>query len=234
MTGPAETGTPGGLEVLRGAAAVLLDMDGTLILSEPVHRATWDAFAHYWGITLDDRQYEDHFMGRRAQDVVAHVPGPWTDRDVTESIAAMSDHALGNVHTVIPVPGAADLIRLLHDAGVTVAVVTSAGISWATEVLGAVLGIREMVTTVVTAEDVVHGKPSPEGYLTATGRLGVRPEQCAAVEDSPSGLRALAAAGVASTIGITTTSPAGPLLAAGARWTVPNLHPDTLDSALNA
>jgi mannitol-1-/sugar-/sorbitol-6-phosphatase len=130
-------------------------------------------------------------------------------------------HALG--HAVETVPGAAALIRRAAEAGVPVAVVTSAGPAWAEEVLGPVLDVRDRVTVLVTAEDVATGKPSPEGYRRGCEGLGIDPADCAGVEDSASGVRALLSAGVGCVVGITTSSSAADLLAAGAHRTVADL-----------
>jgi mannitol-1-/sugar-/sorbitol-6-phosphatase len=208
------TGRPDGL---------LLDLDGTLVHSEPVHRRTWRYFFDVWGAEVDDQQYEQAFMGRRASDVLAAVPGPWTGRDLGAIQAEMMAHAQTLGHAVDTVPGAAELIRRVTDAGVPVAVVTSAGPSWAEEVLGPVLDVRDRVTVLVTAEDVTTGKPSPEGYRHGCERLGLDPADCAGVEDSASGVRALLAAGVGTVVGITTTSSAADLLGAGAHRTVADL-----------
>jgi mannitol-1-/sugar-/sorbitol-6-phosphatase len=205
-------------------AGLLLDLDGTLVLSEPVHRRTWRHFFDLWGAEVDDVQYEQSFMGRRARDVLAAVPGPWTGRDLGEIQAEMMAHARTLGHAVETVPGASELIRRATDAGVPVAVVTSAGPPWAEEVLGPVLGVRDRVRALVTAEDVVTGKPSPEGYLLGCARLGVEPAACAGVEDSASGIRALLAAGVPRVVGVTTTSSAADLRAAGAHRTVADLR----------
>ena len=123
------------------------------------------------------------------------------------------------------VDGAVALVRELAARGHRLAVVTSAGRGWAGRVLDDVLGVGDALEVVVTAEEVEVGKPSPEGYLTACRRLGVAPAGCAAVEDAPSGVRALVAAGVRRVVGVTTTTPAAALLAAGATTTVPDLHP---------
>ena len=205
-------------------AGLLLDLDGTLVLSEAVHRRTWRHFFDLWGAEVDDHQYEQTFMGRRAGDVLAAVPGPWTGRDLRRIQAEMMAHAQALGHAVETVPGAAELIRTVSDAGVPVAVVTSAGPAWAEEVLGPVLDVRGRVTVLVTAEDVTTGKPSPEGYRHGCERLGLDPGDCAGVEDSASGVRALLAAGVGSVVGITTTSSADDLLAAGAHRTVADLR----------
>ncbi len=211
-------------------AGLLLDLDGTLVLSEGVHRRTWRHFFREWGVEVDDEEYERTFKGRRAVDVLAAVPGPWSGSDLDTVSAGMSAHAQRLGHTVDVVPGAADLISRAARAGVPVAVVTSAGPAWAEEVLGPVLGVRHLVRQVVTAADVATGKPAPEGYLRGCELLGVDPAGCTGVEDSVSGVRALLAAGVGSVVGITTTSAADALEAAGAHRSVPDLRAaDLLD-----
>jgi sugar-phosphatase len=212
------TGSPGRL------AGLLLDLDGTLVLSEGVHRLTWQHFFDGWGVQVDDHEYERTFMGRRATDVLAAVPGPWSGRNLRAIAAEMMAHAQALGNSVEAVPGAAALIRRVTDAGVPVAVVTSAGPLWAEEVLGPVLGVRDRIRGLVTADQVSMGKPSPEGYLRGCELLDVDPRDCAGVEDSPSGVGALLAAGVGLAIGVTTTSSAADLLAAGAHWTVADLR----------
>jgi sugar-phosphatase len=135
----------------------------------------------------------------------------------------MMAHAQTLGHDVDPVPGAADLVRAAADAGIPIAVVTSAALSWTEEVLGPVLGVRDRVQVLVTAEDVATGKPDPAGYAAACRRLGVQPEACLGVEDSASGIRALLGAGVGDVVGVTTTSPAEDLLTAGAQRTIDDL-----------
>jgi mannitol-1-/sugar-/sorbitol-6-phosphatase len=209
---------------MSAPAALLLDLDGTLVLSEPVHRRTWRHFFGLWGAEVDEHEYEMTFMGRRASDVLATVRGPWTGRDLGAIQAEMMAHAQALGHDVDPVPGAADLIRAAAGAGLPVAVVTSAARSWTDEVLGPVLDVRDEVQVLVTSEDVATGKPAPEGYQAACRRLGVEAAACLGVEDSTSGIRALLGAGVGSVVGVTTTSPAADLLAAGAHRTVADLR----------
>jgi sugar-phosphatase len=207
-----------------GPTGLLLDLDGTLVLSERVHRLTWRHFFDIWGAEVDDREYEQTFMGRRATDVLAAVPGPWTGRNLREISAEMMAHAQRLGREVEAVPGASALIRGVTDAGIPVAVVTSAGPAWAEEVLGPVLDVRDRVRVLVTADDVSTGKPSPEGYLRGCELLGAEPAHCAGIEDSASGVRALLTAGAGHVIGVTTTSSAADLLAAGAHRTVADLR----------
>jgi mannitol-1-/sugar-/sorbitol-6-phosphatase len=205
--------------------AVLLDMDGTLIRSEHVHRAIWQRFFTAWQVEMDDERYADAVMGRRARDVLAHLPGPWTPDDLPGALASLDADVDAAAREVTVVDGAVALIRELAARGHRLAVVTSGGRSWAERVLDDVLDVRDALEVVVTAEEVEVGKPSPEGYLTACRRLGVAPAGCAAVEDAPSGVRALVAAGVGRIVGVSTTSSAMALRAAGAMEVVPDLRP---------
>jgi sugar-phosphatase len=209
---------------VTAVSGLLLDLDGTLVLSEKAHRITWQHFFDSWGVEVDDEKYRSTFMGRRANDVLAAEPGPWTGHDLSAITAAMMAHAETLGHVVEPVPGAASLIRRASAAGIPMAVVTSAGRGWAEDVLGRLLDVRDLVRVLVTAEDVATGKPSPEGYLRGCERLGVPPADCAGIEDSTSGVRALLDAGVLHVVGITTTTPAEALLATGARCTVADLR----------
>jgi mannitol-1-/sugar-/sorbitol-6-phosphatase len=205
--------------------AVLLDMDGTLIRSEHVHRAIWRRFFDAWQVDVDDERYARSVMGRRARDVLAQMPGPWRAEDLPAVVAGLHADVDAAAQDVAVVDGAVELVRELRQRGYRLAVVTSAGREWALRVLDDVLGVADALDVVVTAEEVEVGKPSPEGYLRACRRLGVAPAACVAVEDAPSGVRALVAAGVRTVVGITTTASARELRDAGAAATVPNLRP---------
>src|SRR6185503_3092971 len=66
--------------------AVLMDLDGTLVFSEDVHRRAWQAFFDTWSVAVTDADYEQHYMGRRPSDVIAGVPGPWTGTDAAAAL----------------------------------------------------------------------------------------------------------------------------------------------------
>ncbi|MER7817171.1 HAD family phosphatase [Streptomyces sp. NPDC096153] len=218
---PKKPGAPGSSS-RPPCEAVLLDLDGTLVLSEDVHRLAWQAFFDTWGVHVTDIDYEQHYMGRRPGDVIVGVPGPWTGADAEAVLSTMTAFTLEHAGSVEAVPGAAALVRQLR-VKYPVSVITSAGALWAQHLLDKVLGVRHLVDVVITAEDTTTGKPSPEGYLKACTALRARPGHCLAFEDSPSGVRALVAAGVRDIVGVTTTATAADLIRAGARWTVPDL-----------
>jgi sugar-phosphatase len=204
-------------------AALLLDLDGTLVDSEPLHRAAYRSFFAARGWAYDEETLS-LFTGRRADDVFATEPGPWSG----EPPAALHDEVLGHLdpdRLPEPVPGVVELVDAVAAAGVPLAVVTSAGPDWVAATVDRLLGVRERFEVVVTRDDVEDGKPHPAGYRLACRRLGVDPAWSVAVEDSPAGVTAAVAAGVGRVYGVTTTWPGEVLDEAGATGVVPDLHP---------
>ncbi len=214
-----------------GMDAALFDLDGTLVDSERVHRAAWMSFFDSRGWLVSEQTYVDHFLGRRGADTFRSVDGPWVDHDPDVLLDEVLAHLSAVELTPQPVRGAADLIRSLHLLGVPVGVVTSAVRAWVGSSL-AVLGVADVVTTVVGAEDVRSGKPHPEGYLEACRRLGVAPDRVVAFEDSTSGVGAAVAAGITPVIGVLTTTSADRLLAAGAHHLIDDFT--SISSSKNA
>lgn len=213
MTRPEDAAT-------RPVSALLLDLDGTLVDSEPIHREGFAAWYRSRGWEYTD-EVSALFIGRRADDVFATVDGPWRglDPDVlfAEAVAAMPGDRLPD-----PVPGAADLLRGGAGTDVPLALVTSANLAWAEKVLAPLGGVGAF-DVLVTRDDVTDGKPHPECYATACRLLGVDPAAAIACEDAPNGVRAARAAGVGTVVGITTSFAGADLEEAGAHWTAPDL-----------
>jgi len=208
--------------VLDSVAAALFDLDGTLVDSEPVHRAAWNSFFDSRGWEISDETYAAHIVGRRGADAFRSLDGPWRDEDPEALMAEVLTHQATVDAEPGRIPGAAELVRTVHRAGVPIAVVTSALRAWVDEALEFV-GVADLVSVVVSAEDVSAGKPDPEGYLAACERLGVDPANVVAFEDSVSGVTAAASAGVARVVGVLTTSQADALRAAGAHHIIDDL-----------
>lgn len=201
-------------------SALLVDLDGTLVDSEPLQRAGYRAFFTARGWATPDLAM---FTGRRAEDVFLAEPGPWHGHDP----AALAAEVRALVPRDVPptaVPGAREAVLAAVAAGVPVAIVTSAGPDWVA-LAGAGLGVLDRVDLVVTADDVVNGKPHPAGFTLACDRLGISPGSALAVEDSPAGIRAAVAAGVGHVVGVTTSRTVGELTAAGAHAAYDDLRP---------
>jgi sugar-phosphatase len=202
-------------------SALLLDLDGTLVDSEPLHRRGYESFFAHKGWDIPDLSV---FTGRRAVDVFATEPGPWTGLDPEAVLAEVLEHVPDEAARAVP--GAREVIEAARGSGTPVAIVTSAGPAWVERSLveSLTLGL-DSVDLVVTARDVEDGKPHPAGFALACRRLDADPATALAAEDSPAGVRAALGAGVRQVHGIGTSHPREVLLEAGAVAVHADLRP---------
>lgn len=208
---------------LARSGAVLFDLDGTLLDSEPMHRAAFGSFFAERGWSVDAPTYA-HFVGRRGSDVFATLPGPWAGEDPDAMVAEVLGHLARSDVVPEPAPGARELIQGLHARSVPLALVTSATRAWAEYAVEEVLGVRESFDALITWQDVVYGKPDPAPYRAACQALHVDPAKAVAIEDSVAGVTAAVAAGVGRVVAVTTTTDARLLRDAGAHQVVGSLE----------
>ena len=135
----------------------------------------------------------------RSWDTWTNEYGRWNRRPIDRHCIAEIE--LANLSDVTVLPGAVEALASL--AGAKSAIATSCTVPLAEARIAA--SHLEPPTVLVTADDVVHGKPHPEPFLQAARRLGVNPHHCLVVEDAPSGLEAARAAGCFTLAVITTT-----------------------------
>ena len=207
--------------------ALLFDLDGTMLHSDPIHEQIFRELWQERGLPVSDGFYMEHVHGRLNVDVFAEFlpdePDPqglseWKEAEfrnrlpetypATEGLAAFVDHA--------------------RSAGWKIAVVTNAMRLNAEAMLKAI-GLRDRVETIIIGEECDHGKPHPEPYLRAIEATGTAPDTCIAFEDSPSGMASAAASGAYS-IGVRSALDDASLRAAGAHMTIQ----DFTDPALTA
>jgi mannitol-1-/sugar-/sorbitol-6-phosphatase len=183
--------------------AICFDMDGTLVDSTAVVERHWRRFADRHG--LDAESFLDQVHGIRTSDAIATI-APWLDAraEADRLDAGEAD----DVDGLRPVPGAAAVLAALPDDAW--ALVTSAGRELARARLTAV-GLP-LPRVLVCSEDTSAGKPAPDCYLAAAGKLRAAPGDCLVVEDVPAGIESARAAGML-VVGITTTHPAAGLAA---------------------
>jgi len=178
-------------------AAILFDMDGVLMDSEPLHhRATQ--------LALGDRarSYTERdnraFFG--ATDVeMFRILRILFDLDTStdELVRRKRDHLISIVRTEgRGLPGVPDIPLGFREAGLRLGLV-SASARPVIDVILEVVGLGGVFHTVVSGDEVARGKPAPDGYLMASRRLAVEPERCFVVEDTRNGVLAAKAAGMA-------------------------------------
>ena len=175
--------------------AILFDLDGVLVDS----RACVERILREWSRAnaLAPESVIAVAHGRRTIETVSLVAPDLDAKREADALTAIESTATDGI---VPISGARELLTSLPAA--RWAVVTSGGRSVAT--LRLAHTHLPQPTVLVCAEDVRHGKPDPEGYLSAAGRLGFEPPDCVVIEDAPAGLEAARRAGMRS-IGIATT-----------------------------
>jgi HAD superfamily hydrolase (TIGR01509 family) len=173
-------------------AAVLWDMDGTLIDSEPYWIAAEQELVgtHGGQWTVEDAL---KMVGNSLPQSAKMLQDAGVQLGEAEILDFLLDRVVAQVVEHVPFrPGARDLLDALVASGVKCALVTASYRRFAQVVADATGGA---ISVVVAGDDVVKGKPDPECYVTAARRLGVDPADCVAIEDSGTGLQSALASG---------------------------------------
>jgi HAD superfamily hydrolase (TIGR01509 family) len=209
--------------------AVVFDMDGVLIDSEPVWERVRRGFvADRGGCWPADAQ--DRMMGMSTAEWSAYISADFgvglTPQQVAQQvIVAMA--AEYEKHLPL-LPGAIEAVRSL--AGRWPLAVASSSPRSLIETVLATADLASAFAAVVSSEEVPRGKPAPDVYLAAAHRLSVPPKSCAAIEDSSNGLRSAAAAGFTVIAIPRPEYPPAPDALAFARLVLPSLTDLTADT----
>jgi sugar-phosphatase len=198
--------------------AILFDLDGVLVDSAERVEKTWRAWAARH--RLDAELVIAAAHGRRTVETVALVA---PELSAEAELRALETSEATNSDGIYEIAGARDLLQSL--APNRWAIVTS-GIRAVAEFRIRYTGLP-MPAVMICAEEISRGKPDPEGYLAAAGRLGFTPTDCVVIEDAPPGIEAAKAAGMRA-IAIATTYPANRL--AGADLVVERLSDLSVES----
>jgi len=189
---PAPPPSPDPIPSPRG---VTFDLDGLLVNTEELYQDVGTELLRRRGKPFEP-ELLDRMMGR-PQQVSLRIMIEWHGlEDSVERLAAETKEIFTALldTRLAPMPGAVALLDSLDAAGIPFGVATSSGPDFATDVLGRV-GFLPRMGFVLTCNDVREGKPHPEIYLAAAGRLGVPPRQMLVLEDSHNGCTAAVASG---------------------------------------
>ncbi|MBR7177919.1 MAG: HAD family phosphatase [Oscillospiraceae bacterium] len=175
---------------------VLFDMDGVVIDSERLFARFWMASAADLGFPMTYEQALQLRSLRREQGIekMQSFFGPSADFDEIRAhrIELMEAHIAQ--YGVDEKPGIRELLACLKEKNIPCAITSSSALAVIRERLGR-LGILEDFTALCSGKDVPNGKPAPDIYLAGAAAIGVPPEHCLAIEDSPTGLEAAWRAG---------------------------------------
>lgn len=182
---------------MNRAEAVIFDMDGVLLDSEPLHLRATQAALGARGASYTERDNRAFFGATDAElfrvlRILFDLPAS------TEAlVSAKRSHLVALIRAEArPLPGVPTIPRQLRAAGLGLGLASSSPRPVIDAVLETV-GLDRAFQAVVSGDEVARGKPAPDGFLLAARRLGVEPARCLVVEDSRNGVLAAKAAGMA-------------------------------------
>jgi beta-phosphoglucomutase len=181
--------------------AVIWDVDGTLVDTAELHFQSWIELAKEIGKPFTRADFAATF-GQRNPEIIPKIFGIGDAKRVDQLGRRKEDlYRAAAKHGVALLPGAAALVEGLHRSGFQQAIGSSAPRENVDLILE-LTGIGRYLEAIVSMEDTQRGKPDPEVFLLATGKLGVVPARCLVIEDAPAGIQAARAGGMKS-IGVT-------------------------------
>ena len=182
-----------GLRPIRG---VLFDLDGLILDTEVLYSRFWMEACHFYGFPMT---YEQSLTmraldRRKGAAMLEHYFGPSIDYLQTRTKRVELMEAFVDANGVGLKPGIRELLRYLEEQGIVTAITSSSPIPRIRKYL-AFHGLENSFQKLCSGRDVPNGKPAPDIYLQGAAVLGLRPEECLALEDAPSGIRSAHDAG---------------------------------------
>lgn len=179
----------------RDGYAVIWDVDGVLLDSAEQHRQSWHALAQENGFPYSDADFWATF-GMRNGDIIPRVFGV-TDPERVAALGERKETFYRELlaRQIAPLPGAKELLAALHGAGYQQALGSSAPEENIRTIVR-LLDVGAYLQATVSGETVALGKPAPDIFLAAAGKLGVEPARCLVIEDAPAGIAAAHAGGM--------------------------------------
>ncbi len=179
----------------RRFGGYIFDCDGTIADTMPLHYRAWTRAMEEFGGKFPEELFYS-WGGKPTDIIVAELNDMFgLCLDVEKTVRRKEGFYLALVGQVTPVQPVLDFARSLH--GTAPMAIASGGHHELVDATLAALEIAELFDAVVCAEDYVNGKPAPDAFLEAARQLGVPAGECVVFEDSPTGIAAAEAAGMA-------------------------------------
>jgi len=202
----------------RGA---IFDWDGVIINSAAHHEESWERLAQEVGKPLPLGHFKRGF-GMKNEVIFPNILGWTSDAGEIRELSLRKEAIYREVvheRGIKPLPGVEPWLRTLHDAKIPCVIASSTHRANITTTLQG-LGLGHFFSAIVSAEDVKHGKPDPEVFLTAAARIGAAPGHGVVFEDALVGIVAAQAAKM-KVVAVATTEPKEKLT--HANWVVDRL-----------
>lgn len=178
--------------------AILFDMDGVIIDSEPLHKETFFLMADKLGFSMNDKAY-DAFIGRSAVSQWQYAVDTF---DLDKPAKVLAQEQIAMFMEQLDIPGKAtpspglDVILKFIEKRCLLSGLASSNDRPVVEKIVRLLGLEKYLKAVVSADDAARAKPAPDVFLLAAQKIGVSPDRCLVVEDASNGIRAAKAAGM--------------------------------------
>jgi HAD superfamily hydrolase (TIGR01509 family) len=187
--------------------AVLWDLDGVIADTGVYHKISWMETLHKAGIAFTEEDF-NHVFGMRNDETLREVLGKDFTQEKLITISRAKEAAFRRLikDHINPLPGVIELLASLQRVHFSQAIVSSTPIE-NIDLITKSLNIKSRFDLIISSGDVTEGKPSPQGYLLAAGKLGKLPENCVVIEDAVAGVTAAKRGGM-KCIAVTNSHPA--------------------------
>jgi beta-phosphoglucomutase len=215
--------------------AVILDMDGVIIDSNPFHRMAWKEFLERHGVEVNEHMFKNVIFGTTGDQAIRNLlqPPDLTAEQLsryTEEIDTSYRSIISGSEQIFPVNGLNNFLDFIKEIGFKIALATSAPPENISLILER-LGITEYFDVIIDKTHVTNGKPDPEVYLKTVENLKTDSEYCLVFEDSLSGVHSAIQAGI-KVIGVTTSHTAEELSQAGTFYNIDDFNDPSLPEML--
>ncbi len=178
---------------------VIFDLDGVIVSTDDCHYRAWKRMADEEHIYFD-RAINERLRGVSRMDSLAIIlertQKAYTPEEKAALAARKNAYYVELIGALTPgdiLPGAMDVLRLLRDRGVKIAIGSS---SRNTPIILKQIGLSDTFDAVADGNQITHSKPNPEVFLLAAKLLGLPPAECVVVEDADAGVEAAVAGGM--------------------------------------
>ena len=183
---------------LRSIKAIIFDMDGVLVNSEPHHVIIEKGLLARLGLNISEEEHRS-YLGKSSEQMWKEVRERHGLKQTAEELASLNSDEImkhfSRLSEIELMPGVVNLLKKFRDDGVPMAVASSSNLS-TIELMLTKTGLAGYFLHAMSCETVGKSKPEPDVYLHTAELLSVNPKECLVIEDSGNGIKAAKAAGM--------------------------------------
>ena len=185
-------------EIMNSVKAVIFDMDGVIVDSEPIYEQHLSSLLAKLGVERPEL-IQSSLKGVSTRDTSLMLIKTFDLKYEVDELILLSRQAylehIDLLEELPPIPGVVALVKHLRKSGYSLALASSASAK-RIDLFLSKLGIKRLFPIIVCGDEVNRSKPAPDIFLLAAEKLGVKPSECAVIEDSRNGVLAAKAAGM--------------------------------------